>query len=113
MSRDVSALSPTHPFPYWGPRLRIAAPFVPAVLLTYFTPIAFVMRIVSFAIGIAFFGQPLIMKGIQWLTQKVPNWKDYLELRRCVVSIYCTQVDIYHGSTDRSWVVFRPTHNSP
>ncbi|KAI0697567.1 hypothetical protein BC835DRAFT_1270194 [Cytidiella melzeri] len=84
--RFGNALSPMRPFPYWRARLRIAGPLLPLIFVTYFTPIALVMRVVSFSIGFAFFGQPLITQGVHWLTQKVPNWTDYLELRRSLLS---------------------------
>jgi hypothetical protein len=40
------------------------------------------MSFIGFAVGFVFFGQPLIRRGIRLLTQKIPDWKTYLELRR-------------------------------
>lgn len=79
-----SALSPTAPFPVHAPRLRLAAPLAPLILITYFVHAAFFLRTFTFVLGIAFFGQPLITKAARWLTQKVPDWRQYLELRRYV-----------------------------
>ncbi|KAI0094314.1 hypothetical protein BDY19DRAFT_901530 [Irpex rosettiformis] len=67
--RFGNALSPMRPFPYWRPRLKIAGPLVPLIFVTYFMPIAL----------------PLIMRGVFYLTQKVPNWRDYLELRQSLL----------------------------
>ncbi len=112
MEYNLSALSPTRPFPYWRPRLKLAGPLVPLIFLTYFTPIAVVMRAVSFIIGGAFFGQPLIMRGIHLLTQKVPNWKDYLELRRydTLVTELCSVV--LTTILDHFSLVYRRMRNS-
>ncbi|KIP10066.1 hypothetical protein PHLGIDRAFT_22447 [Phlebiopsis gigantea 11061_1 CR5-6] len=89
-----NALSPTHPFPYWEPRLKLAGPILVAALVTYFINMAFVLRIVTFVIGIVIFGQPLLVRGLCLLTEKVPNWKDYLELRRTLLNGVPTNAQI-------------------
>lgn len=82
-----SALSPTPPFPAHRPRLRLSVPLVPLVLVTYFVKTAVFARLFTFVLGFAFFGQPLLVKAAHWLSYNVPNWREYLELRRCVVNL--------------------------
>jgi hypothetical protein len=36
----------------------------------------------TFIFGIVFFGQPLLMRGAVWLTEKVPNWQWYLQPKK-------------------------------
>ncbi|KAL4252469.1 Protein of unknown function DUF3292 [Abortiporus biennis] len=82
--RFANALSPTYPFPEWMPRFRIAAPLLP-LYLVYFIPTAILARFATFVFGFVFFAQPLIVRGARWLTTKVPNWRDYLDLRKTIL----------------------------
>ncbi|KAF7793797.1 hypothetical protein EIP86_004918 [Pleurotus ostreatoroseus] len=81
-----NALSPTAPFPKWMPRLRLAAPLVPLVLVTIFVSTAFFMRVMSFFFGFAFFGQPLLVKGAHWLTQRYRDWRKFLDLNKTLLA---------------------------
>ncbi|KAH8099327.1 hypothetical protein BXZ70DRAFT_1065633 [Cristinia sonorae] len=83
--RWANALSPTPPFPTRAPRMRIAAPLVPLILITYFIKAAIVVRVFSFILGFAFFGQPLITRGFHWLNDRIHNFREYLELRRTLL----------------------------
>lgn len=59
---------------------------LPMAFATYFVNMAFVLRTITFLVGFGFFAQPIIVKGAVWLTSKVPNWREYLELRRLDLS---------------------------
>ncbi|TCD62854.1 hypothetical protein EIP91_006335 [Steccherinum ochraceum] len=80
-----NALSPTPPFPTHRPRLRLAAPLVPLVLITCFVGASVFARIFTFFLGLAFFGDPVLIRAAHWLTHRVPNWREYLELRRTLL----------------------------
>ncbi|PSS29632.1 hypothetical protein PHLCEN_2v2780 [Hermanssonia centrifuga] len=80
-----NALSPVSPFELWLPRLRLAGPLAPLILVTYFIPAALFIRVMTFISGLVFFGRPLLTKAAHWLTQKVHNWRDYLDLRKTLL----------------------------
>ncbi|KAI0073255.1 hypothetical protein K474DRAFT_1666801 [Panus rudis PR-1116 ss-1] len=82
--RFDNLLSPTPPFSD-KPRFRLAGIFAPLAIVTYFTPAALFIRVTTFFLGFAFFGQPLINRGVHWLTSRVPNWREYLDLRRTLL----------------------------
>lgn len=77
----LSAISPTHPFPNTT-RVRSVAPLLPLILMTYTIPATFFLHTITFLLGFALFGQPLMNRGIYWLTHNVPNWREYLDLKR-------------------------------
>ena len=52
-----------------------------AAAVFYCISVAVVLRTAAFLAGIVFFGQPVLVRGYHWLTQNVPDWRDYLELR--------------------------------
>ncbi|CAL1694124.1 unnamed protein product [Somion occarium] len=82
--RFHNALSPTPPFSKTV-RLRLAAPLVPLVLVTYLVPATVFLHMATFLFGFGLFGQPLITRGAYWLSNEVPHWREYLELRRTLL----------------------------
>ncbi|THH33414.1 hypothetical protein EUX98_g770 [Antrodiella citrinella] len=82
--RWANALSPTLPFSRTS-RNRIAAPLLTVMPLVYIVKTDIFVRLFTFVLGIAFFGQPLIVKGARRLAREVPNWHEYLELRRTLL----------------------------
>ena len=83
-NRDQSALSPTPPFPQEPPRLKLAGVLVPMLALSLLATPAMFMKGMYAGVGLGFFGDPLIWRGLDFLNKKVPNWQKYLELRKCV-----------------------------
>lgn len=79
-----NALSPTPPFSRLT-RVRFASLLIPGVLVSLFITSSMVMKGTTFGIGFAFFGDPLISRGITILNEKVPNWQQYLELRNTLL----------------------------
>lgn len=83
----ANALSPPPPYPPNTARYKIAgAIFVPLILATAFVPAWIWHRASSFSLGFAFFGQPLIDRGIEFFITHVPNWQELLDLRNSLLS---------------------------
>ncbi|KAH9949403.1 hypothetical protein B0H21DRAFT_804474 [Amylocystis lapponica] len=82
--RVANVLSPTPPFSH-GPRLKLAMLVVPVLLASLAIPTALFVKGIAFAAGFGFFGQPLITHGAHRLTQRIPNWRELLELRRTLL----------------------------
>jgi hypothetical protein len=60
--------------------IALLLPFVFGVSL-FITPYM-LLKSLSFVIGFAFFGDPLISRGLAWLNRTIPNWQKLLELRK-------------------------------
>lgn len=82
--RFANALSPTPPFDD-NKRLQLAAIFAPLLLLSLFTPAAWVVRGTYAISGLVFFTDPLQQQGIAWLNENVPDWPKYLEIRNTLL----------------------------
>lgn len=77
---DRSALSPPRPYPPNQAKAKLAgAVFVPIMLVTAVVPAHIWSQIISFGFGFGFFGQPLIIRGVKFVSRKVPNWKELLQ----------------------------------
>lgn len=82
--RFANALSPTPPFPATK-RYQLAAIIAPLLLLSLFVQDAQVVEGTTFTIGLAFFSDPLMQRGIKLLNEKIPDWPKYLELRNTLL----------------------------
>ncbi len=82
MLKAASALSPTAPFPKDRPRLTLAAVILPGVAVSILTTPAMFMKVSTLGVGVGFFGDPLIWRGLDWLNKNYPNWQKLLELRK-------------------------------
>lgn len=47
-----------------------------------FTTSVMVVKGTTFGVGAAFFSDPLIWRGLDWLNKNYPNWQKFLELRK-------------------------------
>ncbi|KKY37499.1 hypothetical protein UCDDA912_g02489 [Diaporthe ampelina] len=83
--RFGNALSPTAPFPRNSYRIRLAVAASPLLFLSLFLSSYMFTKFVTFAVGFAFFGDPVIKPGLQLLDRKFPNWQKLLELRNTVL----------------------------
>ncbi|TKA70063.1 hypothetical protein B0A55_06246 [Friedmanniomyces simplex] len=83
--RFGNALSPTPPFPHDAYRLRFAAILVPVLAASPFITNYMVVKGMTFVGGFAFFGDPLIWRGLDWLNTRFPQWQKLLELRNSVL----------------------------
>jgi len=76
-------MSPPKPYPQYQAREKLAgAVFVPIAIIFAIVPVKWWARIVSFAFGFAFFGQPIIIRGAKLFVEKVPDWQEKLDLRK-------------------------------
>ena len=83
--RFANALSPTAPFPRDAPRLRLASLVVPLLAISLVVTSYMYTKGLTFGIGFGFFGDPIIMRGVQLLNEKFPNWQKMLEVRNTVL----------------------------
>lgn len=83
--RFGNALDPTPPFPRELYRLRIAALVVPLLAASFFITSYMVVKGTTFGIGFGFFGDPIIMRGLEYLNSHFPKWQKLLELRNTVL----------------------------
>lgn len=83
--RFGNALEPTSPFPRELYRLRLAILVVPLFLSSFFITSYMVVKGTTFGIGFAFFGDPVISRGLALLNRKFPNWQKLLELRNTIL----------------------------
>ncbi|KAL8868900.1 MAG: hypothetical protein Q9174_004679 [Haloplaca sp. 1 TL-2023] len=83
--RFANALSPTAPFPKEKPRLILASVLVPGVAVSLLTTSAMFMRMTTFGVGVGFFSDPLIWRGLDWLNTNYPNWQKLLEIRNSLL----------------------------
>ncbi|RYP69165.1 hypothetical protein DL771_006259 [Monosporascus sp. 5C6A] len=80
-----NALSPTPPFPRHTYRLRLAAVIVPLLLMSLFVTSYMFVKGATFGFGFAFFGDPIIARGVRFLNEKFPHWQKILELRNTLL----------------------------
>lgn len=81
-NKFASALSPTAPFPKERPRLVLAGVLAPAVAVSLITTSAVFIKMAQFGVGIGFFSDPLVWRGLDWLNRNYPEWQKLLEIRK-------------------------------
>ncbi|CAG8280378.1 unnamed protein product [Penicillium salamii] len=80
-----NALSATAPFPRLSPRLRLAAVLCPACLASMVTSSYVLMKSTTFIVGFAFFGDPVIRRGVKYLNRRFPKWQKVIELQNSLL----------------------------
>ncbi|KAL1896314.1 hypothetical protein Sste5346_004698 [Sporothrix stenoceras] len=83
--RFANALSPTPPFSQNLYRARLAAILAPVLLLSVFLSSYLFTKLVTFGIGVGFFGDPALSRGYEILNQQFPQWQKLLELRNTLL----------------------------
>jgi hypothetical protein len=83
--RFANALSPTPPFPKERPRIKLAACLAPVLLISVFTSSYMFIKMNGLFVGIGFFADPLIWRGLAFLNRRFPNWQKLLELRNTLL----------------------------
>lgn len=83
--RFGNALSPTAPFPQNTYRLRLAILLVPLFCASLLATPYMVIKGITFVVGLAFFGDPVIWRALDLLNRKFPHWEKLLELRNTVL----------------------------
>ncbi|KGO77559.1 Protein of unknown function DUF3292 [Penicillium italicum] len=82
----ANILSPTPPFFLVTSRLRIASIFTLVSVIVPFTSSYWIIKLVGFALGLGFFGDPTFTYTLDLLNAKVPNWKDHLDLQKTLLA---------------------------
>lgn len=80
----ANLLSPTPPFHRRVAPLRLGGVLVPIIGVALVTDAYVVMKMTTLITGFTFFGDPIISRGIKLLNEKIPNWMEYLDLRKYV-----------------------------
>lgn len=83
--RFGNALSPTPPFPHDMYRLRLAGVIIPLLAGSFYVSSYMIVKGTGFGIGVAFFGDPVISRGLTWLNTTFPRWQKLLELRNTLL----------------------------
>lgn len=82
MTDKNSLLSPTPPFLLLTSRLQLAGIFVLISVLVPLISSYWIVKIIGFAIGFGFFGDPVFTYTLDTLNRKVPDWKDRMDLQK-------------------------------
>ncbi|KAL4973929.1 hypothetical protein BDW66DRAFT_140986 [Aspergillus desertorum] len=83
--RFANALSPTPPFSMMTPRLRLAGVMASGLVVAFVTSSYVFMKMATFFVGLGFFGDPLIQRGIQYLDREYPHWKELSQLQNTLL----------------------------
>lgn len=83
--RFGNMLSPSAPFPRRRPRLVLASCVLPVLLGGLFVSSYVFLKAIGFGVGFAFFGDPVIARGMEMLNRKCPRWTTYIELRHTLL----------------------------
>ncbi|KAJ5638265.1 hypothetical protein N7490_008144 [Penicillium lividum] len=81
----ANLLSPTPPFLLLTSRLQLAGIFTLISVLVPVVSSYWIVKIIGFAIGFGFFGDPVINYTLDTLNQKIPNWKDHMDLQKTLL----------------------------
>ncbi|KAJ5583056.1 hypothetical protein N7535_001676 [Penicillium sp. DV-2018c] len=82
----ANILSPTPPFFLLTTRLRLASIFTVISVVIPFVSSYLIIKLVGFAVGLGFFGDPIFAFTLDLLNRKVPNWKDHLDLQKTLLA---------------------------
>lgn len=55
---------------------------LPLLLASLYVNEVILYKSSTFFFGIAFFGQPMLIKSALWLNEKVPNWQWYMQPKK-------------------------------
>lgn len=78
-------LSPTPPFYGVTARLRLLGILTGISISSLVLSSHFILRTVSFLVGVVFFGDPIFQWTISFLNERVPNWKQELDLKKTLL----------------------------
>ena len=71
-------MSPTPPFAQNAPRMRLAGLLIPVFLASFIITPYLMVKGFGFIFGTTFFADPLIQRGLGYLDEHVPGWKNML-----------------------------------
>lgn len=82
-----SALSPPRPYPKNHAREKLAGAILLPIMLAFaVVPAHIWSQAASFAFGLGFFGQPLLIRAGKKFVEVVPDWQDKLDMRNSIFS---------------------------
>ncbi|GAA5986387.1 hypothetical protein JCM10908_003732 [Rhodotorula pacifica] len=91
----ANAITPPKPYPIYHAREALATQvLLPLAIIFAIMPARYWSFLASFGFGFAFFGQPLIKQGFELLQEKVPDWKDKIDLRNTLFSHVPTNAQV-------------------
>ncbi|PYI21218.1 hypothetical protein BO99DRAFT_380649 [Aspergillus violaceofuscus CBS 115571] len=83
--RFGNALSPTPPFSMITPCLRLASVLSVGFLASLIISSHMFVKMSTFGVGFAFFGDPIIRRGVAYLNREFPRWEKLLELQNSLL----------------------------
>ncbi|KAJ5718599.1 hypothetical protein N7488_004245 [Penicillium malachiteum] len=84
--RFANLLSPTPPFFLLTSRLQLAGILTIVSAIFPYISSYWIIKLFGFAIGGAFFGDPVIKYALDMLDQKIPDWKSHLDLEKTLLA---------------------------
>ncbi|RAK98293.1 DUF3292 domain-containing protein [Aspergillus ibericus CBS 121593] len=80
-----NALSPTTPFSIVTPYIRLTMVLSAAFLVSLITSSYVFVKMNTFGVGFAFFGDPIIRRAVDYLNKEYPRWERLLELQNSLL----------------------------
>ncbi|KAL4950898.1 hypothetical protein BDW69DRAFT_171147 [Aspergillus filifer] len=86
MSERVSnLLAPSPPFTLLAPRAQIMLILISVILVSMVLTSNMIIKTISLTIGLIFFGDPVMSRAMTLLNEKIPNWKEYLDIEKTLL----------------------------
>ncbi|KAJ5946934.1 hypothetical protein N7454_003773 [Penicillium verhagenii] len=82
----ANLLSPTPPFLLITSRLQLAGILTLISVLVPLISSYWIVKIIGFTIGFGFFGDPVFTYALDTLNQKIPNWRDNMDLQKTLLA---------------------------
>ncbi|KAL4995397.1 hypothetical protein BDV10DRAFT_203108 [Aspergillus recurvatus] len=83
--RFSNLLSPSPPFSLIGPRMQLAAILMLIFTASLLVSSHMIVKASSLAIGLGFFGDPVLSRAMDFLNTKVPNWRTYFDIEKTLL----------------------------
>ncbi|KAL3462093.1 hypothetical protein BJX64DRAFT_288634 [Aspergillus heterothallicus] len=83
--RVSNLLSPIPPFDPIIPRLRLGAILLSICIVSSFCSSYMLVKSCELLVGLALFGEPLFIQGMEFLHLNVPKWKEYLDVEKTLL----------------------------
>ncbi|BGP38891.1 hypothetical protein JCM10449v2_002829 [Rhodotorula kratochvilovae] len=91
----ANAINPPRPYPQYKAREKLATQvLLPVACVFAIVPAKIWTMAASFGFGVAFFGQPLLLRAFALLQEKVPDWQDKIDLRNTLLSKVPTNAQV-------------------
>jgi len=91
--RFANALSPTAPFPQ-RTKYKLAAVLLPVLLSSLIITPYILVKAATFFMGVAFYSQPYITKGFNYLNKNYPNWQEAISIQNTLLKAVPTNAQL-------------------